>query len=45
MLSSHLVSVTLHGRFAIRIEQDKIELVTLNTIFIYCSNWRRYTVQ
>ena len=34
MLGLHLVSVTQYGRFAIRIEQDKIELVTPHTIFI-----------
>ena len=32
MLGLHLVLVTLHGRFTIGIEQDKIESVpTLNT--------------
>ena len=33
MSGSHLVLVTIHGRFNISIEQDKIELVTLDTIF------------
>ena len=33
MLGLHLVLVILHGRFTISIEQDKIELVALNTIF------------
>ena len=31
--SIHLVLVTLHGRSTMSIEQDKIEMVTLNTIF------------
>ena len=32
MLGLQLVLVTLHGRFTISIEQDKVELVTLITI-------------
>ena len=37
MVGSHLVLVTRHGQFTITIEQDKIELVTLNTIFTVVS--------
>jgi hypothetical protein len=33
MLVLHLVSVTLHGRFAASIEQDKSGLVTPNSMF------------
>jgi hypothetical protein len=33
MSGLHLVLATIHMRFTIGIEQDKIELVTLNTIF------------
>jgi hypothetical protein len=33
MLELHLVLMTLHKQFTISIEQDKVELVTLNTIF------------
>lgn len=33
MLGLHLVSVTLHKWFMISIEEYKIELVTLNTLF------------
>lgn len=29
----HVVLVTLYGQFTISVEQDKSELVTLNTVF------------
>ena len=34
MVGFHLELVTLHGRFTISIEQDKIELVTLNIVYL-----------
>ena len=33
MLGLHVVLVTVHGQSTISIEQDKVELVKLNTIF------------